>query len=41
MSVALMVKNKIAALEHQEQITYRQNKQIATNGLTIDTETQS
>ena len=31
-SVALMVKNKIAGLRLQSQITYSQNKQIATNG---------
>ena len=38
--MALMVKNKIAALRRQRQITYRQNKQIATNGLIVESETQ-
>ena len=35
-SVALMVKNRIAALRRQRQITYRQNKQMATSGLIVD-----
>ena len=39
-SVALMVKNKIVALRRKRQVTYRQNKETTTNGLTVDTGTQ-
>ena len=39
--MALIVKNKIEALRCQQHITYRQNKQTPTNGLPVDSESES